>query len=279
MLIPRSVSSLPLPKASLTALHKAGFETVSDLENITLEQLSAELRVPPSACAEILSAASTTAHKAPTSTQPASTLLAIAKKSFSLSAPADLLLGGGLKLGYITEISGPPGCPKERMAVCAVRSAVQNGDNVLFVDTQSMVSPTTLMKSLKGPNSFMPVSSKISLTLADEPRAPQLTSLVVLNSLSFLFQPTSKHTLSNASRNSILERLKHNLSKICASKPVAFVITTNLATKLLDADGSPANFETGKKAVMVPQLGITYLPPGRTYRIMAIRDSPNTGSV
>jgi hypothetical protein len=28
-----------------------------------------------------------------------------------------------------------------------------------------------------------------------------------------------------------------------------------MSTKLLNADGSPGNFETGAKAVMVPQLG------------------------
>lgn len=29
----------------------------------------------------------------------------------------------------------------------------------------------------------------------------------------------------------------------------------HLATKMLSADGSPANFDSAKKAVMVPQLG------------------------
>jgi hypothetical protein len=33
------------------------------------------------------------------------------------------------------------------------------------------------------------------------------------------------------------------------------IITSQMSTKLLNADGSPGNFETGAKAAMVPQLG------------------------
>ena len=33
------------------------------------------------------------------------------------------------------------------------------------------------------------------------------------------------------------------------------VITTQLATKLLNPDGSPASFDSGSRAVLVPQLG------------------------
>lgn len=80
---------------------------------------------------------------------------------------------------------------------------------------------------------------------------PQI-SLVALDSFSFLFQ---MNPLTNAARNSLLDRTKLVLAKICASKQVTVATTVHLATKMLSADGSPANFDTAKKAVMVPQLG------------------------
>ena len=61
--------------------------------------------------------------------------------------------------------------------------------------------------------------------------------------------------MTNAARNSLLERVKLILAKICASKQITVATTVHLATKMLSADGSPANFDTAKKAVMVPQLG------------------------
>lgn len=39
---------------------------------------------------------------------------------------------------------------------------------------------------------------------------------------------------------------------------IQVVVTSQLATKLLAADGSPATFDTGARAVMVPQLGTQY---------------------
>ena len=38
------------------------------------------------------------------------------------------------------------------------------------------------------------------------------------------------------------------------------VITNQLATKLLTPDGSPASFDTGSRAVLVPQLGKLFHP-------------------
>ncbi|THH01497.1 hypothetical protein EW145_g6900 [Phellinidium pouzarii] len=78
-------------------------------------------------------------------------------------------------------------------------------------------------------------------------------SLLVLNTLSFLFHTTP---LPNASRRSLLERIKITFAKVCASRHLSVAVTMQLATKLLNAEGSPANFDTAKKAVMVPQLGV-----------------------
>ena len=52
-----------------------------------------------------------------------------------------------------------------------------------------------------------------------------------------------------------MERIKLVLAKVCASRGITVAVIVQLATKMLSADGSPANFDTAKKAVMVPQLG------------------------
>jgi len=48
-----------------------------------------------------------------------------------------------------------------------------------------------------------------------------------------------------------------------------------MSTKLLNADGSPGNFETGAKAVMAPQLG--KVAAGRSYRLAIVPESRTTG--
>ena len=78
----------------------------------------------------------------------------------------------------------------------------------------------------------------------------------------------------------LLTRVKQILARICSSLDISVllracasspslllirldeqvVITNQLATKLLTPDGSPANFDTGSRAVLVPQLGKSVHP-------------------
>lgn len=55
------------------------------------------------------------------------------------------------------------------------------------------------------------------------------------------------------------------------------VTTTNLANKLLNADGTRGTFDTGSKAVLSPALGPGYLPPGRSYRVLVVPHSRQDG--
>lgn len=77
----------------------------------------------------------------------------------------DTLLGGGLKQGFILELSGPPGCIKELLAVNLVSSFIEESKHVIFVgksypsrrchpimtgpDMQNMTSPATLNRVLR----------------------------------------------------------------------------------------------------------------------------------
>ena len=77
----------------------------------------------------------------------------------------DTLLDGGIKQGFILELSGPPGCLKETIAINVVSSFVEASRHVLFVgrispmmgilriltwsDRQNMTSPATLVRALR----------------------------------------------------------------------------------------------------------------------------------
>ncbi|KAH8113749.1 hypothetical protein DFH11DRAFT_1597117 [Phellopilus nigrolimitatus] len=281
----RSLAALAIPPSSLSALKRAGFSSVDDLGNLSANQLSEELNIPAFICEDILNAATSTA---PSVTQPAASLLRATRSSFPICKPVDNLLGdGGLKRGCVLELSGSPGSPKERMVLELVRSVVKNEGEVLFVDTQNMTLPSTLKHELRDiPGSLdfvhylkchslpelMALMYGLPAFLEKHPKI----SLLVLNTLSFLFNTTP---LSNVSKGSLLDQIKTMLAKVCASRHLNVLVTSQLATKMLSAEGSPANFDTAKKAVMVPQLGDAYLPASRTYRLMFILNSPNTGFV
>lgn len=72
--------------------------------------------------------------KAPTLTQSAATMVehnAIRYKTGC--APVDDILDGGLKRGFVLELSGPPGTCKEALAIDIARAFVENGQGVFFV--------------------------------------------------------------------------------------------------------------------------------------------------
>jgi RecA/RadA recombinase len=97
-------------------------------------------------------------------------------------------------------------------------------------------------------------------------------SLLVISSISFPFQ--SETDMSVSTRTSVLDRFKAAFTRLCASSnlsarvisrillaPLAenpfsqIVVTSNLAAKLVNADGTAGNFETGAKAILMPALG------------------------
>jgi len=287
----REVFNLPLPSTIKSALLKAGYETVDDLHATTGEALAKDLNIPVASTQIILSASQS--QRAAPLTQSAATMVggAIIKYS-TLCKPVDVLLEGGLKRGFVLEISGPPGTVKESLAINLTHSLVQANEEVLFADMQNMTSPETIMASLgkfsTPPNHFKQMIKHLDVhTLPDliiffnqlsaYLQANPKIGLLVLNSFWFPFQ--SQPGLSPSARNALLTKIKDILTKACATTHLTVVITTQLATKLVNADGSPANFDTGSRAIMVPQPGNQYLPNGRTYRIILVPQSRTSGVV
>src|ERR1700722_2390692 len=98
-------------------------------------------------------------------TQSAASMIFASEKYPTCCPPVDKLLAGGLSRGHVLEISGPPGTPKESLAISLVRAFVEVGEAVVFVgvygpfsnnffvicdvaDCQNMTSPATLDKAL-----------------------------------------------------------------------------------------------------------------------------------
>ncbi|KAH7923450.1 hypothetical protein BV22DRAFT_1015432 [Leucogyrophana mollusca] len=282
--------SSALPSSTRAALQRAGYETVDDLSGTSPEELSKELGIAISDSQAVFSASQRPAG--PSTTQSVASL-AVRPKSILSNHPAvDKLLGGGLPRGHILEISGPPGCIKESIALDFVRSVVEADEEVIFVDMQNMTSPAAIDKILRGSSTAPPHYQDLVRymrlhTLPDlmifiynllselQPK----TGLLVLNSIQFPFQ--SHPNLQPSKRTALLETIRQTLLQASASKNLSIIITSQMSTKMLNTDGSPANFETGAKAVMVPHLGpqFFYLPTGRSFRLIVAPGSRTTGAL
>ncbi|KAI6043991.1 hypothetical protein EDC04DRAFT_3138210 [Pisolithus marmoratus] len=272
-----------LPSSVQAALRNAGYETVDDVAGVSAEALSAELGISVKDAENLVSATQT--PKVPRMTQSAASLARM--NVFTCKYPAvNKVLGGGLLRSHVLEISGPPGSFKEALACDFVQAFVQAGEEVVFVDMQNMTSPHALSRLLESMPSAGTLLHYIRVhTLPDilvflrgmpSNLCPK-TGLLVLNSLSFVFQ--SHPDLSPSKKNMILGNIRNNLLEACVTRDVTVIITSQMATKILHPDGSPATFDSGAKAVMVPRLGIKYLPLGRSFRIIIVPQSRRSGYI
>ncbi|KAH9946912.1 hypothetical protein B0H21DRAFT_692903 [Amylocystis lapponica] len=270
--------------ATHSAATQAGYEALKNLFTSTPESPANDLNTPLASSQALFSATQTPRAVIPM-TQSAASMVGATKTFSTQCGPLDRLLGGGLRRGHILELSGPPGCAKEALAISIVRTFLQSVQEVVFVaDMQNMTSPAVLSRALQKPPSVPTDSGKRIHHLALHTLADLMvfirnleaylqehpnTSLLVLNSLSFPFQSTS--SLPIPTRGALLDIVKQTLARVCASRNLTVVITSQLATKMLNRDGTAATYNTSSRAVMAPQLGYGYLPSGRTYRVIVVR--------
>ncbi|TBU52368.1 P-loop containing nucleoside triphosphate hydrolase protein [Dichomitus squalens] len=286
----RSLSSLGLPIATLSALERSGYDRVSDLSNSTPEQLSRDANIPlPASQAVFSSVSRATATPAIAMTQSAASMMGETKLYSTSCAPLDDLLDGGLKRGHILEISGPPGCGKEQIAAHAVKSFVEAHEHVLFVDMQNMVPPATIKRILCGdvtaatdaddsergldlvhyqalhtPAEFVVFIRTLPAYLEARPSV----RLLILNSYTFPFQ-----TLDFKDKLALLERAKQTLARLCASTNLTVIITSQLVSQPLQVDES-GDAPRGSKYVMKRAFDDKYYPSGRTFRVLVVPQRP-----
>ncbi|GLB42340.1 putative strand invasion [Lyophyllum shimeji] len=290
----RPLSSLSLSTPTLALLTRAGYATVQDLQTVSAQALAQDARISLTEAEIILSSCQrpnfSQSLAQPSLTQSAASMANDGGRLSTKCPGIDELLSGGLARGQVLEISGPPGSPKEAVAMDIATSFVEAGHEVIFVDSQNMTSPATLDKVLNTSTRLPPNYSRLVYhssiqTLLDLMvfihNLPKLldsypkVTLLVLNSISFPFQ--CSHNLNIPARTALLGKIKQALTVVSATRNVTVVTTSQLSTKILNADGSSGSFDTGAKGVMVPQLGAAYLP-GRAYRIILAAEGPTSGS-
>ncbi|KAJ7634591.1 P-loop containing nucleoside triphosphate hydrolase protein [Roridomyces roridus] len=271
----RPLQSLAIPTSTLSVLLKAGYENPK----------VADLSIPLQSSQAIFSQRHTQSRAVPL-TQSASTAASLsASRIPTKCTPLDALLGGGLPQRHVLELSGPPGTPKGAIAVGIVRSFLkENPDKeVIFLDTQNMTTASALKKVIPSDaakrtfHHFLNTLPEMVVFLHTLPsildERPKF-GLLVLSSLHFPLQPSKK--ITPKMRTMVLENIKQSLLKLTA-RGVTVVVTSQLATKLLAADGSPATFDTGARAVMVPQLDPSYLPSALSFRVVICPNQKNSG--
>ncbi|KAJ6487741.1 P-loop containing nucleoside triphosphate hydrolase protein [Mycena sanguinolenta] len=284
-LLNRPLSSLSIPPSTLSALMRAGYETVQDLDTSNPEKLANDLAIPLPSSQAIFSQRRTQARAVPL-TQPASAAASTSVPRIATKCdPIDKLLGGGLPRRHVLEIAGPPGTPRDPIAMGIVKSFLKCSadEEVLILDTQNMIRALTLRRVIP-PDAVRRVSHHILHTLPELvvfihtlpsilASRPKL-GLLVLSSLHFPLQASRK--LSNPAKKTVLENIKQTLVQL-TSRGVTIVVTSQMATKMLAADGSPATFDTGARAVMLPQLGPAYLPSATSFRVLICPQARDTG--
>ncbi|KAH7907948.1 hypothetical protein BJ138DRAFT_1158770 [Hygrophoropsis aurantiaca] len=282
----KPLTSSDFSASTRIALQRAGYETIDDLSGTSPEALSKELGITIEDSQAVFSASQR--PTAPPKSQSVAFMTVRPKCISSNNLVIDKLLGGGIPRGHILEISGPPGCIKESLALDFVRSFVECGEEVIFVDMQNMISPAAIDNVFKN-SPAVPSHYQDLIRYTHLHTLPELmmfihnllselkpkTGLLVLNSIQFPFQ--SHPNLQPSKRTTLLEDIRQVLLQASASKNLSIIATSQMSTKMLNADGSPANFETGAKAVMVPYLASAYLPVGRSFRVLVVPSSRSTG--
>ncbi|TEB23389.1 hypothetical protein FA13DRAFT_1818507 [Coprinellus micaceus] len=279
----RSILFLPLPKSTIASLTAAGFETLKDLSNATADGLAHDLGLSHEVAAQILAVRepSGTMPLALPQTQSAAALSQASRKLQTGCQALDDLLKGGVQGGHILELSGPPGTPKELVVMNLIGQFVNDQNDVLIADCQNMINRRVLMGLCRegAPSIRYSKPQSLSHLLLFIEQLPALagTTLKVKNltrsqlNVNFIpnngAQPLEQDYFASEAKASARE-VDHRQSidgpfvpaflSPCASGPhlvIKVIITCQLATKLLNSDGSPGTFDTGAQGIMVPQLG------------------------
>ncbi|KAL9709725.1 hypothetical protein Ac2012v2_006776 [Leucoagaricus gongylophorus] len=185
----RPVFSLRLPRATKDALYRNGYETVQDVISAAPTSIARDLNISNMEAEAILKQAqgSSMPHNGVPLTQSAATIVNSMRKFTTRWPPLDKLLKGGIVHGHILEISGPPGCPKETMAIDIMKSVLQAGESVIFVDCQNMTCASEIRSSIisAGLDSHLTSLKFIRLLTATE-------VMVFLNSINAILDSSSK---------------------------------------------------------------------------------------
>ncbi|OCF41866.1 hypothetical protein I317_04276 [Kwoniella heveanensis CBS 569] len=211
---------------------------------------------------------------------------------------------GSIVPGMTIEVCGPPGGGKTtvvlgivlsaRMATVSGRGSMVNGGDeveeageVLLIDTEggiaaerihamaeiltrTNVSPRDLTRGIH----FIRIHTQVQMigfihTLDEWLDEHPNVNLVVIDTLSYHFRQPG---LEMGARRRVMELVKQKIGQATTVHRCAVVVCNQLATKLLTFENKPANFDTGDRAVLMPQLGDAWTT-GNTLRLLLFRNT------
>ncbi|PPQ96132.1 hypothetical protein CVT26_004767 [Gymnopilus dilepis] len=287
----RSLTTLGLPSNIFKRLVQQGYTTLEDLKNVTPEALEKDFGFPHDTALNLIDRCRNPVRSLRALTQPVARLVEGEVRLLTRCPTLDKFLDGGLPHGHVLEVSGPPGSPKELLSINILASALERNDEVIFIDCQNTSSPSLLNQKLAMILSsstdwrrfvhygrlhtladLLLFLNRLSSFLQSHPKI----ALVVIGSISSPFQSTH---LSVQQRKGHLELVKQAFSRVTALHGLAVVTTCQMATKMVNPDGSYGSFDSGAKGIMVPQLGSAYLPSGKSYQVILAPDGLDSGFV
>ncbi|ODN81976.1 hypothetical protein, variant [Cryptococcus amylolentus CBS 6039] len=214
--------------------------------------------------------------------------LSISSEAGSSCKGKERLHTGSIVPGMVVEISGPPGGGKSAIALAVALSARESGQKetelnghsegkahsesgeVLIIDTEGAMTAERLYEAawavveedkrlphdvLQGIH-LLRVSTQHEMlallhTLDEWLESHPKVNLVIVDTLSFHFRQLS---LDIAAKRRAMELSRTIISKAAMVHHCAVIVCNQLATKLLNAENKPANFDTGDRAILMPQL-------------------------
>ncbi|WWC89201.1 uncharacterized protein L201_004119 [Kwoniella dendrophila CBS 6074] len=205
--------------------------------------------------------------------------------------------------GMSIEVAGPPGSGKTCLALgiaLNARMTVASGNRnefidggeageVLIIDTEGGITAervrsaaeamtrtcSTLPRDIIHGIHFVRIPTQAQMvaflyTLDDWLEAHEKVNLIIIDTLSYHFRQPG---LDMSTRRRMMELVKQKIGQATTLHRCAVIICNQMATKLLTAENKPANFDTGDRAILMPQLGDSWTI-GKTLRLVLFRGPP-----
>ena len=151
----------------------------------------------------------------------------------------DQFLGGGIKDGLITSISGQSATGKTQLAFQICLNALDNGKEILFHDTTGEFRPERLVEMMQ--------FQKINPSLLDKIKVNRITntveqlqslsgaalenySLLIIDNVTDLFSFEYSKKEQSLEKNISFMKYMHNLSSIAITRKIPIIVTNLVRT-------------------------------------------------
>ena len=151
----------------------------------------------------------------------------------------DQFLGGGIKDGLVTSISGQNATGKTQLAFQICLGALHNGKEILFQDTTGQFRPERLVEMMQ--------SRKINSSLLDKIKVNRVTntaqqikyllktplenySLIVVDSVTDLFSFEYSKKEQSLEKHISFMKYMHSLSSIAINRKIPIIVTNIVRT-------------------------------------------------